>query len=142
MTMVVDLSQGSIAAAHGCTIAAQLGFEVVVVERDHGIQLRTRGPWLEPADDGGVPFLITRQACRIEGVSNDDQLTELVRDADVVVVSVPEEAERFRGQRGTVLVTPFGRGGTREGWQASSQSLFHASGPGYVTPRAPQGGAL
>lgn len=147
MVRVVDLSRGSVAAAHGCTIVASLGFDVVSVEREGGDVLRTRGPMLGNESGltrdliGGVPSHLAEQVYRIEQARTDRDVASIVEGADVLVTSDAIDGEKYTSRLGTIVVSPFGSVGPRFTWKGRSQILFHASGPGYVTPRAPQGGA-
>ena len=60
--------------------------------------------------------------------------------ADVIITDRLEDSLVQRAKCGTVVLSPFGHGGPRAAWKANSQTLFHVSGLGYVTPRAPQMG--
>jgi crotonobetainyl-CoA:carnitine CoA-transferase CaiB-like acyl-CoA transferase len=92
-----------------------------------------------------LPFLWTSRAKQWLAVSADAAtraaaIKELGRDVDVVLANDIDQAAGSTGRLLTALLSPFGSLGPRATWRAGSFSLFHASGPGFVTPRAPMDG--
>ncbi|MBI4578602.1 MAG: CoA transferase [Planctomycetes bacterium] len=134
------------ALAHCTSLLGLLGHEVIKVETaPDGDPLRRRAPVVQlAAGSASLPFLWTSRAKRWVSVGDDRQRVEtigrLAADADVVLASDPAETAGAKGRRLTLTLSPFGQVGRRAGWRAGSFSLFHAGGPGYVTPRAPQDG--
>ncbi|HTE61650.1 MAG TPA: CoA transferase [Solirubrobacteraceae bacterium] len=141
---VLDASSGSLAASAASGLLAACGVTVWKVERGRdGDPLRA----VAGAHGGplaGRPHAWTGRGKRWIGVTAAaagwDVLDELASASDVVLVSERDGWERLAGRSGTVCVTPFGVTGPRSDWRASGFGLFHAAGPGFVTPRAPAEG--
>lgn len=145
---VLDLSTGSLAASYATSLISTWGADTWKVERAPlGDPVRGYGPTVTLISKRkvGLPFVWTCGSKRWVGLrletDDGDRLARMLAgQADVVVASDIETCERFPGRRATVCVSAFGSTGPRSHWKASSFGLFHAGGPGYVTPRAPQGG--
>lgn len=134
---VLDVGGDSLACALAGRVLATLGADVELVE------LSPDGGSVRGLAPDGVPHTWTRRGTRCTRIDADAPagaaaLAEMAAAADLVLLSDP--AAPWRGRAGTLVVTPFGAEGPWRGWRASGPALFHAGGPGSVTPRAPHQG--
>jgi crotonobetainyl-CoA:carnitine CoA-transferase CaiB-like acyl-CoA transferase len=145
---ILDASVNSVAASSATGVLAAMGFEVWKLEDAlEGDPLRRRGPRVGEVDGTGLVFALASRGKRWVGLAAavaplfEQARARLAQAADIVVVSDPVTADALGDHAPVVSVTPFGLTGPRRGWRASSTSVYHSSGAGYVTPRAPAEGA-
>lgn len=144
---ILDASSGSVAASAATGLLAGMGFTVWKLETaNDGDPLRAHGPVACTAGSPHLPFAWTSRGKHWIGLKDDgtDRFRaarqRLAEAADVVIVSDLTTARALEVRARVVAVTPFGLTGPRSGWRASSIGIYHASGAGYVTPRAPAAG--
>jgi crotonobetainyl-CoA:carnitine CoA-transferase CaiB-like acyl-CoA transferase len=144
---ILDVSSDSLAVAHCTSILGLLGHDVIKVESaPDGDPLRRRPPTV--CLDGAsvsLPFVWSSRAKHWVSVPADATaraaaIRILASAADVVLANDIEQAAGGAGRLLTAVLSPFGSLGARAKWRAGSFALFHASGPGFVTPRAPMDG--
>ncbi|MCB6610016.1 CoA transferase [[Clostridium] symbiosum] len=138
-----------------CTkLLADLGAEVIKVERPEGDDARRRGPYLNDNPDPELSGLYLYHNTNKLGVTLNLESPEgrsifkkLAAEADILVEDTkPGEMERL-GLNYEVLkqlnpslimasITPFGQYGPYRDYKAYYLNTYHASGAGYVLPAA------
>ena len=133
---------------------ADLGAEVIKVERPTGDTARKRGPYLhdEPNPETSGLFLYTNTnkkgvTLNLESPRARGIFKALVKDADVLVEdTLPgelkemglgyEDLKELNPGLIMVSITPFGQNGPYSNYKAYYLNTYHASGAGYVLPAA------
>ncbi len=127
---VIDLTdeRGALAGF----ILAGLGAEVIAVEPPGGSRTRRLAPFVGDTDESLTHWAYSRgkKSVTLDAVD----LAELAAGADVVIESgaVPVDLAAMRAANPalvTVSVTPFGRGGPKDGWLATDLIAVAAGGP-------------
>lgn len=147
----------SFVAGPYCTkLLADLGAEVIKVEKPEGDVARRRGPFLGDKPDPELSGIFLYDNTNKMGVTLNldspkgrDMFKKLVADADILVEDgAPGEMERL-GLNYEVLeqlnpslimasITPFGQDGPYRDYKAYGLNTYHASGAGYVLPAGSQ----
>jgi crotonobetainyl-CoA:carnitine CoA-transferase CaiB-like acyl-CoA transferase len=143
---ILELASDSLAISYATALLLRTGATVVKAERQPGGDpLRQRHPMVSTAAGnvslsflhtcGGKSFV----ACDPSRPSADRE--SLIASASLIISDgTADDIGPIHGSC-LILVRPFGATGPHRNWRASSFSLFHAAGLGYVSPRAPQTGA-
>ncbi len=115
-------------------ILAGLGAEVIAVEPPGGSTIRQLRPFVDDVEDpeGSLWHLAFNRSKRSVTVGDAD-LVALAADADVLIESgaTPVDLDALRAanpQLVTVSITPFGRGGPKDGWRATDLVVLGAGG--------------
>jgi crotonobetainyl-CoA:carnitine CoA-transferase CaiB-like acyl-CoA transferase len=143
-----------IAGPHCTKLFADLGAEVIKVEKPEGDEARRRGPYLGDDPDPELSGLFLYQNTNKLGVTlNLDSpmggniFKKLLTDTDILVEDgAPGEMERLglsyetlRRVNPSIImasITPFGQDGPYRDYKAYYLNTYHASGAGYVLPAA------
>ncbi len=138
---VVELSGddvwGSSAAAHAARILADLGADVVKVERPTGDPVRSVPPFIDdlPGPDRGLLWIalnVNKRGVTFDLTKDRERLRDLVTRADVLIQpdAIVDEAIARSQNAGLVVVnvTPYGLSGPRAGVPASDLEVTAASG--------------
>lgn len=133
---------------------ADLGAEVIKIERPEGDDARKRGPYLgdnpDPELSGVFLYHNTNKkgvTLNLETAEGRDIFKRLVADADVLVEdTMPGELkdlgldyEALKELNPSLImasITPFGQTGPYKDYKAYYLNTYHASGAGYVLPAA------
>jgi CoA:oxalate CoA-transferase len=138
-----------------CTkLYADLGAEVIKVEKPEGDEARKKGPYLHDSPDpelsGLFLYLNTNKlgvTLNLNSTTGRDIFKKLIAEADILVEDCPPgEMERL-GLNYDVLtkvnpslimasITPFGQYGPYRDYKAYYLNTYHSSGAGYVLPAA------
>ena len=136
-----------------CTkLFADLGAEVIKIEKPDGDDARKRGPFLgdipDPELSGLFLYLNTNKmgvSLSLESATGRDIFKKLIADTDILVEDrFPGEMEKL-GLSYEVLkninsslimasITPFGQYGPYRDYKSYYLNTYHASGAGYVLP--------
>ena len=115
-------------------ILAGLGAEVIAVEPPGGGAIRRLKPFVDDVEDleGSLWHLAFDRSKRSVTLDAVD-LEALAADADVLIESgaVPVDLGALRAANPglvTVSITPFGRGGPKDGWRATDLVVLAAGG--------------
>lgn len=138
-----------------CTkLLADLGAEVIKVEKPEGDDARKRGPFLgdnpDPELSGLFLYHNTNKmgvTLNLESPKGRELFLELVSKADILVEdTMPGQMEKLGLDYETlkelnpslimVSITPFGQTGPYKDYKAYYLNTYHASGAGYVLPAA------
>lgn len=133
---------------------ADLGAEVIKIERPEGDDARKRGPYMgdnpDPELSGVFLYHNTNKkgvTLNLETAEGRDIFKRLVADADVLVEdTMPGELkdlgldyEALKELNPSLImasITPFGQTGPYKDYKAYYLNTYHASGAGYVLPAA------
>lgn len=133
---------------------ADLGAEVIKIERPEGDDARKRGPFLGDNPDPELSGVFLYHNTNKKGITLNLETTEgreifkkLVSEADVLVEdTMPGELkklgldyEELKGLNPSLImasITPFGQTGPYKDYKAYYLNTYHASGAGYVLPAA------
>ena len=138
-----------------CTkLFADLGAEVIKVEKPEGDEARKRGAFLNDTPDpelsGLFLYLNTNKlgvTLNLDSTMGRDIFKKLIADADILVEDRPPGEMEKLGLHYDVLkkinpslimasITPFGQYGPYRDYKAYYLNTYHASGAGYVLPYA------
>jgi CoA:oxalate CoA-transferase len=138
-----------------CTkLFADLGAEVIKVEKPGGDEARERGPFLHDTPDpelsGLFLYLNTNKlgvTLNLESTTGRELFKKLIATADILVEDQPPGEMEKQGLHYDVLkkinpslimasVTPFGQFGPYRDYKSYYLNTYHASGAGYVLPAA------
>lgn len=138
-----------------CTkLFADLGAEVVKVEKPEGDEARRRGPFLDDCPDSELSGLFLYLNTNKLGVTLNlyseqgrEIFKKLVTEADILVEDRPPDEMKQLGLGYETLkalnpslimasITPFGQDGPYRDYKAYYLNTYHASGAGYVLPAA------
>ena len=135
-------------------LLADLGAEVIKVERPGGDDARRRGPFLGDKPDPELSGVFLYHNTNKKGVTLNLETAEgreifikLVSSADILVEdTLPGELEKLglnyealkKLNEGLIMasITPFGQTGPYRDYKAYYLNTYHASGAGYVLPAA------
>ncbi|TBL76304.1 CaiB/BaiF CoA transferase family protein [Paenibacillus thalictri] len=142
----------SVAGSYCAKLFADLGAEVIKVEKPEGDEARKKGPFLDDKPDPELSGLFLYHNTNKLGVTlNLNSPTgrvmfkKLVTDADILIEDrAPGEMAKL-GLGYEVLkqlnpslimasITPFGQDGPYRDYKAYDVNVYHASGAGYVLP--------
>lgn len=133
---------------------ADLGAEVIKIERPEGDDARKRGPFLgdnpDPELSGVFLYHNTNKkgiTLNLETVEGQEIFKRLTADADILVEdTMPGELKELGLDYGTLKeinpslimasITPFGQTGPYRDYKSYYLNTYHASGAGYVLPAA------
>lgn len=137
----IDLSSGA-GAAYAAKLLAEVGWDVVKVERPEGDRLRRLGSrW---GGGAGGAFAFVNHGKRGFVPPDDATLRALVRSADVAIDAFsaqgcegaalrPEDFDNLEARLVVTSVSPFGLRGPRAAWAASDMVVQAASGLMFLT---------
>jgi CoA:oxalate CoA-transferase len=131
---------------------ADLGAEVIKVEKPGGDEARKRGPFLndkpDPELSGLFLYLNTNKlgvTLNLDSATGRDIFKKLIANADILVEDQPPGKMEKLGLNYDVLkkvnpslimasITPFGQYGPYRDYKSYYLNTYHASGAGYVLP--------
>lgn len=138
-----------------CTkMLADLGAEVIKIERPEGDEARRRGPYLHDDPNPELSGLFLYHNTNKKGVTLNlesekgrEIFKELIKEADVLVEDTRPGTMEGYGLAYSVLkelnpslimasITPFGQTGPYRDYKSYYLNTYHASGAGYVLPAA------
>lgn len=143
-----------VAGPYCSKLFADLGAEVIKIEKPEGDEARKRGPYLHdspaPELSGLFLYLNTNKigiTLNLNSTTGRDIFKELITKADILVEDRPPGELEQLGLNYDVLkslnsslimasITPFGQDGPYRDFKAYYLNTYHSSGAGYVLPAA------
>lgn len=135
-------------------LLADLGAEVIKIEKPEGDSARKRGPFLNDVPDPELSGVFLYHNTNKKGITLNIETAEggaifkkLVREADILIEDTApgylgsmglgyEELKRENEKLIMLSLTPFGQTGPYKDYKAYYLNTYHASGAGYVLPAA------
>lgn len=143
-----------IAGPHCAKMLADLGAEVVKIEKPEGDVARKHGPYLKDKVDKELSGIFLYENTNKKGITLNLEtetgrqiFKKLVAEADVLLEDTDAGTMESLGLNYDVLkqinpglimasLTPFGQYGPYRDYKAYNLNIYHASGAGYVLPAA------
>jgi len=143
-----------IAGPHCAKMLADLGAEVIKIERPEGDRARRQGPYLHdevnPETSGIFLYENTNKkgiTLNLETATGREIFRRLVKETDILIEDTKAGTMESLGlsydelkliNPGLIMtsITPFGQYGPYRDFKAYNLNIYHASGAGYVLPAA------